>query len=145
MRSNPLVDRLMSKVQFTAYGCWEWNGYVDPKGYGRMGVYRRVEQAHRMAYVLFVGPIPEGLEIDHLCRNRRCVLPEHLEAVTRKENMRRGLQSHTAGRNCGVTIPVPHNALKTHCPRGHSYAEHAWRDTYGWRRCLACKREREGR
>jgi hypothetical protein len=84
--------RFWSKVDASG-DCWEWTGYTDQDGYGRVGVGRRVDQrtipAHRYAWELMVGPIPEGLEIDHLCFNRPCVNPDHLEPVTHTENMRR--------------------------------------------------------
>lgn len=83
-------------------GCWEWLGPGDR--YGAMAVYGKQVLAHRYAYELLVAPIPPGLEIDHLCRNQRCVRPEHLEPVTHAENMRRGAPFRRRGeifsRNC---------------------------------------------
>jgi len=72
-----------------ASGCWEWQGCLDRYGYGRVTIGGAVTAAYRMAYEAHVGPIPNGLEIDHLCRNPRCVNPEHLEPVTAAENLRR--------------------------------------------------------
>lgn len=72
-------------------GCWEWQGAVMGGGYGAIKVEGRRVPAHRFAYELLVGPIGEGLEIDHLCRNRSCVNPEHLEPVTRSVNVKRGI------------------------------------------------------
>ena len=71
--------------------CWLWTGYITPLGYGTLTVRRlgRGFKAHRLVYELLVGPIPVGLELDHLCRNTRCVNPDHLEPVTHAENMRR--------------------------------------------------------
>ena len=67
-------------------GCWIWRGRIAPNGYGRLGS----KYAHRVMYELHVGPIPTGLDVDHLCRVRHCVNPRHLEPVTRSENLRRG-------------------------------------------------------
>lgn len=80
--------------RFTSYvhvskengGCWPWQGFTDFNSYGR---FSRYGLAHRFAYEFLVGPIPKGLEIDHLCRNKSCVNPDHLEAVTHRENIRR--------------------------------------------------------
>ncbi len=89
-RRSPLMARFWSKVT-TGNGtsCWVWNGYRNAAGYGMVGVNRKVRYAHRFAYEHFVGPIPAGLHIDHLCRNTSCVKPAHLEAVTQAENNRR--------------------------------------------------------
>jgi hypothetical protein len=111
------VERFREKVgPPTEEGCWPWAGFLHPSGYGMF--YRgRVEgrargcRAHRFAYETFVGPIPEGLTIDHLCRNRWCVNPEHLEPVTNGENVLRGVG------------PPAENARKTHCDNGHLYDE----------------------
>lgn len=110
-------------------GCWLWLLAVNKKsGYGQMGVNGRVLYAHRVAYEAWRGPIPEGLTIDHLCRVRSCVNPDHLEAVTMRENTLRG--ESTAARN----------ARKTHCPEGHPIeAGNANTKTWnGWRRCRTC-------
>ena len=70
--------------------CWEWRGKLSPNGYGRMMFRGTAHMSHRVAYALMRGPIPEGLVIDHLCRNRACCNPWHLEPVTNGENVRRG-------------------------------------------------------
>ena len=108
-------------------GCWIWEGSTA-NGYGRIGR----DGAHRVAYRALAGEVPEGKELDHICRLRACVNPEHLEPVTRRDNLLRG--STIAARN----------AAATHCPRGHEYSEE---NTYyrpsGARKCRACQREKE--
>lgn len=102
-----LAKLLMFVVRDAATECWNWQRSLDSKGYGRIYWQRRHTGAHRVSYILHHGPIPDGLTIDHLCRNRRCVNPDHLEPVSRRENMLRGF---------GVSGI---NARKTDCPKGH--------------------------
>lgn len=86
-----MVDRarFMERVRVTD-GCWEWQGYRDARGYAKVSIGGRKKQwVHRVAYELHAGPIPDGLTIDHLCRNPSCVNPDHLEPVTIRENIRR--------------------------------------------------------
>jgi len=87
--------------------CWNWTGKANYKGYGYFSISGRRYQVHRWSYEHFVGPIPAGLTIDHLCRNRICVRPEHLEPVTNRENILRGAS------------PTAENARKAACLRGH--------------------------
>jgi hypothetical protein len=84
------LERWESRVHRTFGGCWEWTGAKDRDGYGTMHHRNRPYRAHRFAYEQFVGPIPDGLVIDHLCTNRGCVNPEHLEPVTNAVNIKRG-------------------------------------------------------
>ena len=108
-----LPERFWSKVEIAESGCWEWSGAVGSKGYGTFGAYDPVPStlAHRIAFVRLVGPIEEGLQIDHLCRVRHCVNPIHLEPVTGQENVLRGDVS---------------NRGQTHCKNGHEFtAENA--------------------
>lgn len=85
------IARFLSFIIARANGCWEWTGPRHPAGYGRLCVgWSRWEMAYRLAYEYFVGPIAAGMHVDHLCRNRLCVNPTHLEPVTQRENIRRG-------------------------------------------------------
>ena len=113
--------------------CWHWTAAKLRSGYARfkrMGE-RRLMQAHVWAHLKYIGPIPPGLEPDHLCRNRGCVNPWHLEPVTRRENLRRGV---------GV---IARNMAQTKCPRGHPYAgDNLIIPKEGGRVCRTCKNER---
>jgi len=95
-RVTPLAERVFAKVDMTLF-CWEWKGAVCRyTGYGKVGLGRRgdgVGYVHRVVYQMLVGPVPEGMDLDHLCRNRACCNPDHLEPVTRSENNRRGALS----------------------------------------------------
>lgn len=96
---SPLPVRFMDKVGVGANGCWDWIGSLTKAGYGHLrqgGRGEPVIYAHRYSHEIFSGPIPEGMQIDHLCRNRRCVNPAHLEIVTNKENGRRGREARAA-------------------------------------------------
>ena len=120
------IARFFACVRFDVPDCWIWTGLLTVDGYGRFIVSNRQGKAvHRWIYEFCVGPIPVGLEIDHLCRVRNCVNPDHLEPVSHAENVRRGAGS-----------PQRH---KTHCVRGHPYdAQNTIVDKRGWRACRAC-------
>jgi len=97
-----LADRFASKYDVAADGCWVWNAARTGSGYGNLYVGRGADgrkkyaPAHRVAYELLVGPIPAGLSLDHLCRNRSCINPQHLEPVTVAENNRRAMKARVA-------------------------------------------------
>jgi HNH endonuclease len=115
----------------TSTDCWLWTGTVATNGYGRAWdrERKRARPAHRYSYEMFVGPVPDGKELDHLCRNRRCVRPDHLEAVVHRENVLRGV---------GVTSQ---NAVKEFCAAGHLFDEaNTYRKPNGWRNCRLCTR-----
>lgn len=110
-------------------GCWLWTGAVNPHGYAKIRIDGTDWLGHRLAYELFVGPIPRGLELDHKCRVRSCINPDHMEPVTGRENILRG-ESVSA-----------QNARKTHCNHGHKFMpENTYVYPNGHRVCRACKR-----
>lgn len=114
--------------------CWPWLGapLKAAKGYGRIDVSGVRYVAHRYAHVLFKGPIPNGYEVDHLCRNTSCVNPAHLEAVTPEEHDQRSASAFRAMQSA-----------KTHCPKGHAYVgANIRRDKNGKRHCRACDNQR---
>lgn len=132
----PVVDRLRLRsieapclVKGILGPCRVWTGACDPKGYGMINngpPEGKTVRAHRIAYTILVGPIPDGLELDHLCRRRDCWNPDHLEPVTTAENSSRG-RSWT------------HQAAKTHCPKGHPFDVDNTYESNGKRHCRECR------
>lgn len=140
-RHLPVKERLIERsIIDPDTQCWVWQGSLVPTagtGYGRINVRGKAMLAHRAAYEEWIGPIPEGLEIDHHCENTRCVNPDHLEAVTHQVNSVRSSGTAAA------------NARKTHCKRGHEFTEENiyWQTgRYGKQRvCRACQKSPETR
>ena len=127
--SSPhLASRIGAKISLQEDSdCWLWKGVPRGDGYGSMRVAGRDWGAHRLAYTVMVGEIPEGLTIDHLCRQPLCVNPRHMEPVTKRENTLRGF---------GITAQ---QARRTHCPQGHPYSiENTYRNK-GKRYCRTCR------
>lgn len=123
-----LVRRFWARVRIEPNGCLTWTGYIHG-GYGRIRAAGRIVLTHRFAYELLVGPVPTELQLDHLCRNRACCNPEHLEIVTGKVNAERGAY-----------------ATRTHCPAGHLLAGAnllTRADRPGQRECRQCSRIRK--
>ena len=117
--------------------CWYWAGSYFPSGYGQVWSpsLKRPYQAHRWVYEELVGPIPEGLQIDHLCRVRGCVNPKHLRVVTGRENIM------APGARCLAKV----NVVKTVCPKGHAYDAANTYTHSARRQCRICKREVKAR
>lgn len=119
--------RFWMKVDKQFLGCWKWAGITGKNGYGRIKIKKKFESAHRLSFSIFKGPIPAGMQIDHLCRVRNCVNPDHLEAVTARENILRGY---------GYSAE---NSRKTHCKRGHLFGGDNLKTLpNGSRRCITC-------
>lgn len=117
----------MTRVNLVT-GCWEWTGTKQSDGYAQVRFERRNRIAHRVSYEYFLGPIPAGLELDHLCRVRHCINPEHLEPVSGTVNKLRG------------NSPLAINARKTHCASGHEFNEaNTYRYVRGGRPMRACR------
>lgn len=130
----PLSHRLEAKISIDPdTGCWNWLGFVDKAGYGRIRIGGRdkpVGYTHRLMYALRVGPIPDGLVVDHLCRNTVCCNPDHLEPVTNRTNVERGVNPRMRAHLAGT------------CQRGHPASESYRRKSTGRVvQCRACQRE----
>lgn len=125
---RPFEERLWERVDKVSgeAGCWLWTGALNADGYGAVGRDNKVLRVHRVTYELLVGPIPDGMQLDHLCRNRACCNPKHLEPVTNKENWLRG-QHHTA-------VMLRENK----CGRGHEMTEENTYHRRTGRMCRAC-------
>lgn len=124
---SALPQRIEDRIEMvTESGCWIWTGTYTGTGYGQTRLNGKRCRAHRAVYSLLVGPIPEGLNLDHLCRVRKCVNPYHLEVVTQSVNVQRG--EGIAGRN----------QRKTHCKNGHEFTVSNTMKNGNGRRCKTC-------
>lgn len=135
----PIAQRFWSRVHKTN-GCWIWLGATNPKGYGQFfwkrgdASHSYTRPAHIVAYELSLGPVPKGRELDHICQNRRCVNPAHLEPITHKENLMRG------------DTVCARKKMQTHCVNGHAFSpENTAFEKNGTRRCIECRRARQRR
>ena len=147
-----LEERFWQKVNKDGLnGCWEWTGSLDGGGYSMMWHEGRCRRAHIVSYELAKGKVPEGLQLDHICHkpetceggisclHRRCINPDHLEAVTQEENTHRGHHRPQKFYELGHAF----QRAKTHCPKGHEYTleNTAHRCADGSRRCKQCDRD----
>ena len=128
-----LIQRLFAKIKISENGCWLWQASIlKSGGYGQISFGGKPCRAHVVAYELFNGPVPEGCELDHLCRTPACVNPEHLDPVTHRENLLRAPSS----------IPAI-NSRKTHCVKGHPYdSANTYLSKLNQRRCRMCHSDR---
>jgi hypothetical protein len=123
-----LEDRIMARVDFST-DCWLWTGTTNGTGYAKVYANGRLRVVHELIWELANGPKPAGMDLDHLCEVKHCINPDHLEPVTRQENLRRASKG---------------NFRKTHCPKGHEYTtDNILPNKRGKRNCKTCHRLRE--
>ena len=128
-RGLSTADHLLYRSFLAPSGCWEWAVARQPNGYGRVTTGGRAQLVHRVAYREFVGPIPDGMVVDHLCSNRACINPAHLRVCSQQENL-------TAPHSLS---PPALNARQTHCKRGHEFTpENTYTSPAGKRTCREC-------
>lgn len=113
-----MEEKLLARIELQPNGCWEWQRQIHPRGYAKWKVWgaktgtQKSVWVHRLSYETFIGDIPEGLTIDHLCKNKSCINPDHLEAVSRKVNSERGNESY---RQDNPKFPCGHLRSETGC------------------------------
>ena len=127
--NETISNRFWSKVRKTD-SCWNWIACKTSDGYGRFSLNGKMVGAHRFSYEFVKGSIPKALQIDHLCRNRACVNPEHMEIVTPRENVLRS----------PITF-ASINARKTHCPKDHEFTDENIYPDKSYRQCKTCLKE----
>lgn len=129
--NNKTLQRFIQKVELDIItGCWDWKSRINNHGYGVFGIKNKNYYSHRLSYEYFKEEIPKNTELDHLCKNTKCCNPEHLEAVSHKENIFRS--------NAPTTI----NHFKTHCIRGHEFTpENTLKIKGTGRNCKKCRSE----
>lgn len=120
-----LKQRLLQKTLVDEHGCWIWTSTTGLNGYGQIHVGNRMNYAHRVSYEVHVGPIPSGLQIDHLCRVRNCINPMHLEPVTGTENVRRAFRDHDRCPKGHDVGPMPVTGPRPRCRPCKQAADHA--------------------
>ena len=134
------IQRFLEKINvsdniYQGTPCWDWTACKDKDGYGSFSVNGKSIRSHKFSYELYNGEIPKGLQLDHLCRNRDCINPIHLEPVTAQENIKRGLSGKINN----------YNKQKTHCPQGHKYnIQNTYRDlSRNNRHCIICTKTKQ--
>lgn len=128
------VLKFFSQIQVLKNGCWQWTGGKYSNGYARSRFLSKEHLVHRWAYEQFIGPIPDDLDCHHVCYNRSCVNPAHLELRTNRDNV---LDKDSSS-------PALKNMNKTHCKRDHLFdINNTLLDKNGWRSCRICHKERE--
>ena len=128
-RPGDLKTRLEAKsIPEPNSGCWIWIGALRKGDYGQIVIDGKKKLAHRISYEIHKGPIPEGMELDHICRMHQCINPDHLEAVSHRVNVLRG------------AAPSAVHAAKTHCSKGHEFSASITINGKVRRHCKICKR-----